>query len=309
MDYPSNLLEIVVVDGMSNDKTKELVHELMTDFSNIKYIINTNLYTPHALNLGIQRASYQYIMIASAHSRFSKNYISELMRYLKLLECDGIGGILKTDVQNKTKKSLSIIKVLSNKFGVGNSKFRIGVNKPAKVDIVPFGIYKKSLFNEVGLYNETLIRNQDMEFSKRLITAKKNIYLIPTAVSTYFARESFVKLAKNNFGNGIWIPRTIYITKKFSSLSIRHFIPLLFLWSLTMPLLLSIWFPILGVISLFSLFCYLVVISIISNNINDKSTSIFYILGAFFTLHFSYAFGSIIGLININYLWIKRSDS
>ncbi|MCK7522824.1 MAG: hypothetical protein MZV64_36665 [Ignavibacteriales bacterium] len=53
---------------------------------------------------------------------------------------------MKTDVKNKTEKTLSICKVLSHQFGVGNSKFRVGTSKPISVDVVPFGIYKKSTY-------------------------------------------------------------------------------------------------------------------------------------------------------------------
>jgi GT2 family glycosyltransferase len=193
--------------------------------------------------------------------------------------------------------------VLSNKFGVGNSMFRIGSEKTIKVDTVPFGIYSKDIFYSIGLYNEKLLRNQDMEFSKRLSLAKKEIYLVPAAKCYYYARETFIQLAKNNFGNGMWVPLTVYITKKTSSLSLRHFIPLIFILSIVLPILLIIVLPKLFFVSVLSFFAYLILILVMSYKLYDKSTSYLQLIAAFFVLHFSYGFGSLVGLFRINYLW------
>lgn len=303
MDYPKELMEIIVVDGNSSDNTRNIVQEIQSGNSNILLIDNPDLYTPYALNLGIKNAKNEYVMIASAHSDFSKIYLRELMNAIDHFKADGVGGTITTDVRNKNKRTLSICKVLSNKFGVGNSMFRIGSDQPMRVDIVPFGIYKKDLLLEIGLYNERLIRNHDMELSKRLTSNEKKIYLIPTAKCRYFAREKFFGIFKNNFGNGYWVPLTIYITKHLNSLSLRHFTPLIFILSLILPVVLMFWLPILGVISLISLFSYFITIIVESARLKDNLTSFGYIFLAFLTLHFSYGTGSLLGLFRVNYLF------
>ena len=305
MDYPKNLLEIIIVDGRSKDKTLEIVHNFQLRYPFIKVIDNPNLFVPHALNIGIKNSISEFIMIASAHSFFEKNYISEVFKALETLNCDGAGGVLKTDVKNKTRKTLSICKVLSNRFGVGNSQFRVGTNKPISADIVPFGIYRKTILESAGFYNERLKRNQDMELSKRMIEKGNKIYLIPSAKSTYFAREAYKALALNNFGNGLWIPLTVFVTKKFSSLSLRHFIPMIFLLSLLLPLILMFIEPSIGLIALISFISYSILLAIVSYKITDESTSFLFVLFAFIVLHFSYGIGSLIGLIRFDYLLKK----
>ncbi len=295
-------LDIIVVDGMSTDKTLDILKTYSSKYQNIKVIENQKKITPIALNIGIKNATSKYIMIASAHSSFDNEYISEVIKAIKSLDCDGAGGVLKTDVKNKTRKTLSICKVLSNNFGVGNSKFRVGTNKPISVDIVPFGIYRKNIFESVGFYNERLKRNQDMELSKRLIEKGNKIFLIPSAKCNYFARETYKALALNNFGNGLWIPLTVFITRKFSSLSLRHFIPMIFLLSLTLPLILMIIKPIIGLIALLSFAIYSILLSIISFKLTDQSTSFFNILIAFLVLHISYGLGSLVGITKLSYL-------
>jgi glycosyltransferase involved in cell wall biosynthesis len=302
LDYPKDLLEIIIVDGRSEDETLEIIKNFQLRYPFIKVLDNPNLFAPSAFNIGIKNATSEYIMIASAHSSFEKNYISEIFNVLETLKCDGAGGVLRTDVKNKTKKTLSICKVLSNQFGVGNSKFRGGTNKPISVDIVPFGIYKKSVFESVGFYNERLKRNQDMEFSKRMIAKGNKIFLIPSAISTYYARETYQALAHNNFGNGFWIIPTVYITKKISSLSLRHFIPLIFLLSIILPLILMTVKPLIGLISALSFTSYVIILSIISFKINDKSTSFFNIFLTFLVLHLSYGVGSLVGITRLDYL-------
>ncbi len=302
MDYPKSLMEVFIVDGRSEDRTIEIVNNFKSKYPFIQVLDNPNKFVPSALNIGIKKANTEFVMIASAHSTFEKNYISEVFNSIKSLNCDGAGGVLKTDVKNKTKKTLSICKVLSNSFGVGNSKFRVGTDKPISVDIVPFGIYRKAIFESVGFYNEKLKRNQDMELSKRMLEKGKKIFLIPSAKSTYFARETYKELAINNYGNGLWIPLTIYVTKKFSSLSLRHFIPMIFLLSLLLPLIMMIIEPFIGLVAFLSFISYSILLSIISLKLTDQSTSYFNILIAFLVLHISYGFGSLIGLTKLNYL-------
>ena len=302
MDFPKDSLEIILVDGRSEDKTMEIIQSFQLRYPFIKIFDNPSLFAPSAFNIGIKNATSEYIMIGSAHSAFEKDYISEVLKALKTLKCAGAGGSLKTDAKNKTKKTLSICKVLSNQFGVGNSKFRVGSSKPVSVDIVPFGIYKKSIFETVGFYNERLKRNQDMELSKRMIEKGNKIFLIPTARSTYFARETYKGLALNNFGNGFWIMPTVYITRKISSLSLRHFIPLIFLLSLILPLIFLTVEPLIGLISLLSFATYTIVLSVISFKINDNTSSFINIFLGFLVLHLSYGFGSLVGITRLDYL-------
>ncbi len=304
--FPKEDLEILIVDGKSDDNTINIVNEYSKKYPFIRLITNKLQVTPVALNLGIQNANNDYILIASAHSEFPCDYLSVLIYQIEKLGSDGVGGRLNTDVKNKTKKTQSIIKVLSNKFGVGNSMFRIGAKKPILVDTVPFGLYKKEIFYEIGFYREDLIRNHDIEWSKRLLAAGGKIFLIPEASCTYFARETYKELAKNNFRNGFWNILTVYITNKASSLSLRHFIPLIFILSVILPALLSfIYLPFIA-FSIISVLSYLILVLIISIKLNDKTTDIYYLFKAFITLHLSYGLGSLAGLFKIDKLFILK---
>lgn len=289
--------EIIIVDGESTDNTLSIIAEYQKEFPYIKVVNNSQRFTPMGLNLGIRNATGEFILIASAHSSFSKDYLSILLSERKRLNADVVGGVMITSVLNSNKKSEAIREVLSCKFGVGNAHFRTGIKSPRQVDTVPFGLYKKTLFEEAGYYDERLIRNHDIEFSKRLIASGKKIFLIPDAICSYYARESYRSLAKNNFRNGLWNMLTIKFSHRFSSLSLRHFIPLLFILSIILPILLSfVYFPFLF-LAIASLFLYLCFLTINTGHIViEKKLSFLHIFVAFIVLHISYGTGSLCGI-------------
>jgi glycosyltransferase involved in cell wall biosynthesis len=301
--YPPGKIEIIVIDGMSSDGTREILSEIAKDHPEIRLIDNPKKITPSALNLGIQNSSGELIMIASAHSSFPANYIPELVGKLYELDADVTGGTLNTIAKNPTPKALSIVKILSNRFGVGNSMFRIGAGSHQIVDTVPFGIYKKEVFKVSGLYNEKLVRNHDIELSKRILKAKRKIFLVSGVTCNYYARETFTDLALNNFRNGYWNILTVYITKKFSSLSLRHFVPLLFLLSLIIPFFLVSLSGYFMLIPILTFALYNIFILMVSLKLKSKDSGLTYLVRGFYVLHFSYGFGSLIGLLRIDKLF------
>lgn len=296
--YTKDKMEVFVVDGMSQDRTKEIVQEYHEEYSFIYLLENLDSYTPTGMNLGINASNGEYIFILSAHAEYEHDYFLKLVKGIEELNADCVGGVLITDVKNKTKKSSAIKEVLMHKFGVGNASFRIGSDKVKAVDTVAFGCYRRDTFAKYGLFYEKLIRNQDIELNKRIINGGGKIYLIPDVKCTYYARENFTSFAKNNYGNGFWNILTAYYTKTLNSLSLRHFIPLLFVLSLIIPLVGALIEPQVLWITLFSLVSYLSLVIIISFRLKNSSNTIGYLIVSFLTLHLSYGWGSLMGIFS-----------
>ena len=288
--------ELILVDGGSNDNTVDIIKKYQNKYPVIKLFYNPKKFTPISMNIGIEASKGEYIFIISAHAEYQDNYFMSLVKELKRLNANCVGGVLNTEVKNKNKKSNSIKKILTHKFGVGNADFRTGGDEVKEVDTVAFGCYTKETFDTFGLYDENLIRNQDIELNKRIINGGGKIYLIPSVRSTYYARETFFSLAKNNYANGYWNILTAYYTKTLNSLSLRHFIPLVFVLSLFLPIFLSLFIPKLGWLSLLSLSSYLALVIIISLKLRKAENSFFALVGSFLILHLSYGWGSLVGM-------------
>ncbi|NDV58989.1 glycosyltransferase family 2 protein [Bacteroides sp. 519] len=299
-DFPQSEMEVIFVDGNSEDNTRQIISEYISKYPFIKIENNPDKIVPIAMNIGIKVSHGDVIIRIDAHSVYPSNYFSVLVKKLVELDADNVGVPCKTDVLNKTPKSIAIKEVLSNRFGVGNSTFRLGVNDIQKVDTVPFGCWRRNVFDKYGYYDTRLIRNQDIELNKRILRGKGKIYLVPDTYCTYYAREDFSGISRNNYNNGKWNVLTVFYTRTLKSLSLRHFIPLLFILSIFIPFILSLFYSPFIYLSLLSVLIYIVLITLISLNIRiTKNTNFFYLFTAFTVLHISYGCGSFVGLINI----------
>ena len=300
-DYPNK--EILVVDGQSTDGTRQLLEQYQTTHPAVRLIDNPHKITPVALNRGIEHARGEYIMIAGAHAAFPKNYIRGLLEYLESLDAAGVGGSLVTRSDNTTAGT-SIARVLSNRLGVGNSLFRLGIDKPVSVDTIPFGIYKKEAFEKAGTYDERLVRNQDIELSGRMKRYVGPLYLVPTVSCDYFMKGKFRQLARSGFRNGLWNILVVYLTRNLFSISFRHGVPLFYMLFILVCLLLGLTVSSLFFVPLaLVLLIYGVLLGLTAKRINDRHSSLSAIIKAFIVLHFSYGLGSLVGLFRIDQLF------
>ncbi len=295
-DYPADLFEVIVIDGNSKDKTIEIV----SSYKKVRLFSNPKKIVPISMNLGIKNAIGEYIIRLDAHAAYPVNYFSALIQNSQHLNADNVGAIWKTDVKNKTPTSLAIKEVLSNKYGVGNALFRIGVDKITEVDTVPFGCYRKDVFSRFGFYDERLVRNQDIELNKRIKAQGGKIYLIPDIYCTYYARETYSALMKNNYNNGLWNIMTVHYTKSWNSLSPRHFIPLAFVSAILLSLILPLISLKLICVPITIIFIYLFCLSIIYvSKLRKRNLDYIELLKAFISLHFSYGIGSLVGVFKV----------
>jgi len=303
-DYPNK--EILVVDGQSSDGTRQLLEQYQSSNPLVRVIDNPARITPVALNKGIEQARGDYIMIAGAHAAFPKDYIRDLLVYMERLDAAGVGGSLVTRADNTTA-GISIARALSNRMGVGNSLFRLGIDKPVSVDTIPFGIYKKEAFEKAGTYDERLVRNQDIELSGRIRRYVGPLYLVPSVSCDYFMKGKYGQLARSGFRNGLWNIGVVYLTRNLFSISFRHVVPLLYIVFILLFLLLGLTVSSLFFVPLALVFLiYGVLLGITALRINNQHTSVAAIIKAFIVLHFSYGFGSLTGLFHIDKLLKSR---
>jgi glycosyltransferase involved in cell wall biosynthesis len=307
-EYPKNDMEVLFIDGNSTDNTVNILEKYAKDYPFITIIHNPARIAPVAMNLGIKASHGDIVVRLDAHATYATNYISVLVNKLIELNADNVGAPCKTDVLNKNAKTLAIREVLSNRVGVGNSVFRIGIDKVKEVDTVPFGCWKRDVFDRFGYFDERLARNQDIELNKRIKRGGGKIYLVPDTHCTYFAREAFVGLAKNNYANGKWNILTVFYTKQLNSVSIRHIVPLIFVFSLLLPLVFSVINVLYIFITLISFLAYVLLIICISFFLAlKKKLNMVSLFFSFIVLHFSYGWGSLIGIVEFVLLKMRKA--
>lgn len=296
-DYPKEELEVLFVDGMSKDKTRKVISYYAEKYSFIKLIDNPTQIVPSGLNIGIRLSKGEIIIRLDAHASYPSNYFSVLVLKLNELKADNVGAICNTLPVDNSIISRAIAIALSNRFGMGNSYFRIGANKEIKVDTVPFGCFNKKIFDKIGLFDEDLVRNQDDEFNGRINRNNGKIYLIPSLVVNYYARDSISKVRKMFFQYGLFKP---LVNKKLGSpATIRQFFPPLFVIGMMLGIVLSLIYP-------WFLFLYIVIISLyiilallFASNQSHDYREVFLLPYIFFSIHASYGLGYIIGILKI----------
>jgi GT2 family glycosyltransferase len=281
-DYPKEKMEVLIVDGMSEDRTREIISNLKSKISKpqIRLINNPKKFTNFAFNIGIKESKGEIIMLAGAHAIYEKDYVSKCVKYLKEYNADCVGGVLKTIPAENNLIAKAIAISLSHPFGTGTSYFRIGAKEPKEVDTVFGGCYNRELFEKIGLFNENLIRSQDLEFNLRLKKAGGKILLFPDIVAYYYPQSNFKNFFLHNFQDGIWAILPFKLAK--TPFKLRHYIPLFFILTLPISILPYI---------LLSLFFSAQI------TIREKDFRLFFLMPtAFFCRHFGYGLGSIWGI-------------
>jgi glycosyltransferase involved in cell wall biosynthesis len=295
-DYPKDKLEVLVVDGMSNDGTRELVKVYADRFPFVELKDNPKKVTPAALNIGIRSAKGEVIVRMDAHAEYPRTYISTCVEYLKTTGADVVGGPVATIAGAETMIARSIALATSHPFGVGNSRFRISP-KGGYVDTVPFGAYKREVFQKIGFFDERLIRNQDNELSTRITRSGGCIYLTPDLTASYYSQPTIRGLLNQALRTGMWNVLTIKINP--AAFRWRHFFPFFFVTAL-----LALGFfaaahsgPQVPFLVLVGLYLVAAVLSSIQIGIKEGMNYAFLLPVVFFLYHICYGLGTWVGLL------------
>ena len=296
-DYPQADLEILFVDGMSNDRTREIIAQYAQQYDYIRLIDNPEKIVPYAMNRGIEASKGDIIIRLDAHAIYPHNYFSELVKGLNQHQADNVGAQCCTLPANNSAKAKAIAAALSSPLGVGNSMFRIGVKEDVEADTVPFGCFRRAIFDKVGMYNLDLVRNQDDELNARIIQHGGKIVLLAGITINYYARDTFSKLYRMYYQYGLYKP---LVNKKLGSpATIRQLIPPLFVVGLVLGLLLSLCLPYLWIAYTLVIGLYLLAGLIQGAQQARKHRKAILLLlmpWAILTLHVSYGIGYWVGL-------------
>ena len=239
-------------------------------------------------------------MRIDGHCTYPTNYISELVRYLYELDADNVGGVWNTQPANDTAVCHAIALASSHPFGVGGSMHKIGASKIMETDTVPFGCYKREVFEKTGLFDTDLVRNQDDEFNGRLQNLGGKIFLIPQVIINYTARDSIRKMRHMYYQYGLYKP---LVNKKLGApATIRQFFPLFFLLWLFFGGIASIFSPLVLKVYATTLLLYLFISLVVGmmGTIRTRRFAMMLIMPyIFLNIHISYGFGYLRGIFKV----------
>ena len=200
-DYPKDRMEILVVDGKSEDRSREIVAEFGSKYPMIKLLDNPRLIVSTAMNIGIKNAKGDVIIRVDGHCLLESDYISQCVKCLRRTGADNVGGLMQAVGQGYVGEVIAL--ALNSFFGSGGSKFHYA-SKEQYVDTVYLGAFPRHVFDKVGLFNEKLVRNQDYELNYRIRAAGGKIFLSPAIKSYYYGRSSLRDLWHQYFQYGFW---------------------------------------------------------------------------------------------------------
>jgi glycosyltransferase involved in cell wall biosynthesis len=223
----------------------------------IRLIDNPNRTTPHALNLGIARSRGTIIMRMDAHAYYPPNYVADLVVWLEQSGADNVGGAWLTVPADATVTARAIAAVLAHPFGIGNALYRLGTKQPRDVDTVPFGCFRREVFERVGMFDEELVRNQDDEFNFRLLRAGGRVLLVPGVVCRYYARRSVGQVARMLYQYGSFKP--LVALKVGRIMTLRQLVPPLWVLGVLLTGVAAPWLATARALAVFILGAYLAV--------------------------------------------------
>lgn len=303
-DYPAPLMEILVIDGNSTDRTKEIIDGLAKRSKfQIKVLDNPSGIVPKALNIGIKNAVGEIIIRVDGHCEIQSDYVRECVDHLLSCKVDCVGGVV--DTVGETFMAQNIASAMSASFGVGDVDFRVSDGATKLTDSVPFPAYKKTIFERIGLFDEDMLCNEDDEFNYRLLQMGGQILLVGGLKTRYHSRSTLTSLWNQYFRYGLWKVRVMQ--KHPKQMRLRHFIPALFVITLGISMISIILYPWgwIFLLSLMMLYIFFLLFSVFKLPNRHTLRQIVNILSAIIVLHLSYGSGFITGLVKF---WDRWGD-
>lgn len=295
--YPMEQLNIMVIDGGSKDRTREIVLEYAEKNSNICLLDNPGKIQSIAFNIGVEVSDSPYVIRLDAHALYDERYIELCVKKLKSHpEVGNVGG--RWEIRSSRKGLIPEANAILNQvsFGIGGASFRVGA-EPGYVDTVPFGAFSRKVLQQVGGMREDLVRGEDNEFNSRIRWCGYKIYFDPNIVCTYFARPTLFGSMKQMYANGHSIGFLFYIDKQ--SVGLRHLVPLFFVLSLIvcwiMGFFVSVFFYLLYLC--LGLYFFAAIMAAIFAGLKFGLKYVIILPIIFFCIHISYGCGTIIGLL------------
>lgn len=292
---PAGSFELIIVDGMSSDNTRQIVSQFASQSSvSITLLENPRRTQAVGFNLGAAAAEGEYLVRMDAHSDYPPQYVARCVELLIEKGVQNAGCACVTVGRTKTGKAIA--KLLTSSFAVGGSSFRVGAES-GYVDTVPFGTFRRDYFLSIGGFDERLVRSEDNELNSRIRRLGGKIYMTSDLHATYYCRETIPSLAKMAFNNGKWNVLAAHLLP--GSISLKYFVPFAFLLSLIIMPALCFLSPVFCWLFALELLLYFGLAFLSAIKKSNSIVELPLLLLLFPIFHLCYGAGSLVGLLSI----------
>lgn len=296
--YPHELIEILLIDSLSTDRTKSILERFQKenqDFYNIQVLDNPKKIQAAGWNVAIRNFTGDVLARIDAHTKVAPEYSLNVMKDINEGEMV-VGGVRPAIIEKDTSWANVLLQVENSLFGSSINSSRRSKEK-TYVKTMFHAAYRREVLEQVGLFNERLLRTEDNEFHYRIRKSGYKLCYDPRIVSYQYARSDFKRMVKQKYGNGYWIGLTLKVCP--DCISLYHLVPFVFVLFIVFTSILSL----LGISQLNVLMWSLYGLFAITNTILSGIQNGFYLQHLimpvlFLILHISYGIGTGVGLIS-----------
>lgn len=291
--YPRTQMELIISDGMSTDATRAVVEAFQQEHADleIRVVNNTARAIPSALNQAIREGRGDVFVRLDAHSMPIPEYVERCVAAHESGKGENIGGVWEIRPGADTAIAKAISFAAAHPLGVGDAMYRLNA-KAGAVDTVPFGSFRRVLIEKIGLFDETLLANEDYEFNTRVRESGGVVWLDPSIRSVYFSRSTLGGLAAQYWRYGFW---KLKMLKRYPhTLRWRQALPPVFVASLIFFIVLSLFFGLAKYALAAQLLLYFFVLGLAGLKLAVEKRNAFLIFGlplAIATMHLSWGAG------------------
>lgn len=298
--YDRKLIEVVLVDGRSEDNTfvimQEFQHQYREEFRDVKVLENPKRVQPAGWNIVLNNSSSEVVLRIDAHARIPEGFVENNVLCINSGE-NVCGGPRENIIDGETSWKRMLLDAEQSMFGAGMASYRHETDSKKYVGSLFHGAYRREVIEKVGLFNETLLRTEDNEYHYRVREQGYRICYDPRIKSYYQTRNSLRGMLRQKFLNGLWIGRTVFVCPK--CISLFHFVPFAFVMAVLFSTVLAVCGVTWPAIALWCLYgaanLFMTIMAITTTK--HKSVTHLVLPVVFLLLHVCYGAGTMFGLV------------